>query len=219
MKKGSYKLIDLEHWPRREHFQYYREKLKCGYSLTGRVDVTALVNYAREKELKKFPCFMYAICRSVNELDEMKMMVTPEGMPGIWEEIHPNFTVFHPEDETFTDLWMEYSSSLTDFYQSFQETMAQFGNCRGIKGRPGQPPNFFCVSCVPWMDYTGYASHSVGEPALFPIVTFGKYTLSDGRYTMPVTVTISHAAADGYHTCKLFGKLQEILDEFHEGGV
>lgn len=214
MKNASYKLIDLECWPRREHFQYYREKLKCSYSLTGRVDVTALVNYAREKELKTFPCLMYAVCRSVNELDEMKMMVTPEGMPGIWEEVHPNFTVFHPEDETFTDLWMEYHPSLPDFYGSFQETIAQFGDCRGIKGRPGQPPNFFCVSCVPWMDYAGYASYSVGEPALFPIVTFGKYTLSDGRYTMPVTVTISHAAADGYHTCKLFHKLQEILDEF-----
>ena len=214
MKDATYKLIDLERWPRREHFQYYREKLKCGYSLTGRVDVTALIKYAREKELKKFPCFMYVICRSVNELDEMKMMVTPEGMPGIWEEVHPNFTVFHPEDETFTDLWMEYYPSLPEFYHSFQETIARFGNCRGIKGRPGQPPNFFCVSCVPWMDYTGYASHSVGEPALFPIVTFGKYTLSEGRYTMPVTVTISHAAADGYHTCKLFQKLQEILDEF-----
>ena len=121
MKTPKYKKFDLEHWPRREHFQYYRERLKCGYSLTGRVDVTALVNCAGEKGLKKFPCLLYAICRSVNEMDEMKMMITPEGTPGIWEEIHPNFTVFHSDDETFSDLWMEYHPSFEAFYQEFQQ--------------------------------------------------------------------------------------------------
>ena len=31
-------MIDMETWPRREHFPYYRDFLKCGYSLTARVE-------------------------------------------------------------------------------------------------------------------------------------------------------------------------------------
>ena len=54
----------------------------------------------------------------------------------------------------------------------------------------------------------------MGEPALFPIIDFGKYTEQEGRYTLPVAVTISHAAADGYHTSLFFKKLQENLDAF-----
>ena len=54
----------------------------------------------------------------------------------------------------------------------------------------------------------------MGEPALFPIIDFGKYTEQEGRYTLPVAVTISHAAADGYHTSLFFKRLQEELDAF-----
>lgn len=215
-KMPGYRLIDQSTWPRREHFAYYRTKLKCGYSLTGRVDVTELVERAEELGLRKYGCFLYVISRTVNEMDAMKMMVTPEGEPGIWDEVHPNFTVFHRDDETFSDLWTPYHREFAVFYREFQNTLEQFGDCHGVKGRPGQPANFFCTSCVPWMDYTGYATHSEGAPALFPIVTFGKYTRSEGRYTMPVTVTISHASADGYHTSMFFKALQKNLERFPE---
>ena len=218
-KIPEYRAIDMESWPRRDHFRYYRTVLKCGYSLTGRLDVTDLVETARARGLRTYPCFLYVIARTVNSMDEMKMMLTPEGEPGVWERVHPNFTIFHQEDKTFSDLWTEYHPSFVRFYQGYQEVMERYGAGRGVKLRTDQPPNFFCVSCVPWMDYTGYATHSVGEPALFPIVTFGKYTLADGRYTMPVTVTVSHAAADGYHTSEFFRLLQENLDRFREGDL
>ena len=213
-KKPEYRLIDQTTWPRREHFAYYRTQLKCGYSLTGRVDVTVLVNCAQARGLRKYGCFLYVISKTVNEMDAMKMMVTAEGEPGIWNEVHPNFTVFHQDDQTFSDLWTEYHGAFEDFYRGFEQTLKRFGDCHGVKGRPGQPANFFCTSCVPWMDYTGYSTHSQGEPALFPIIAFGKYTWQDGRCTMPVTVTISHASADGYHTSMFFRGLQENLNRF-----
>ena len=78
-------------------------------------------------------------------------------------------------------------------------------------------PNDIYFSCLPWLDFTGCTTHSVGEPALFPIITFGKYTEEVGRLTLPATVTIAHAASDGYHTSQLFRRLQEQLDAF--GGM
>ena len=140
------------------------------------------------------------------------MMVTPEGGAGIWQVSHPNFTVFHREDETFSDLWTEYDPSFAAFYEKWEQVLDTYGDRRGIKGRPDQPVNFFCISCVPWLDYTGYATNSVGDPALFPIITFGKYTKEQDHYTLPLTVTISHAASDGYHISQFFEMLQENLN-------
>ena len=193
----GYRKIDLETWPRREHYRYYREFLKCGYSITARLDVTEAVR--------------------VNSMDEMKMMTAPDGTPGIWDEVHLNFTVFHKDDGTFSDLWTAYDPDFQTFYREWERVTETYGDCHGIKGRPGQPPNFFCISCVPWLDYTGYSTHTMGEPALFPIITFGKYTEEVGRLTLPATVTIAHAASDGYHTSQLFRRLQEQLDAF--GGM
>ncbi len=208
----QYRKIDLERWPRREHFQYYRNIVRCGYSLTAKICVTQAVSFAREQGLRFYGCFLYAAARAVNGLDEMKMMLTPEGGPGVWEQVHPSFTVFHQDDQTFSDLWTGYHPDFWTFYREFEETLERYGNNHGVKARPDQPANFFCVSCVPWLDYTGFATQSVGDPALFPILTFGKYTQVEGECTLPVTLTISHASADGYHACQFFQKLQEQLD-------
>lgn len=210
----AYKKIDLSVWPRREHFQYYRNQVKCGYSLTARADVTKALSYAESSGHRFYACFIHAAARAVNQMDSMKLMLAPDGQPGIWERVHPNFTVFHKDDETFSDLWTEYKEDLEEFCSGFEQVLAEYGDCHGIKGRPGQPANFFCISCVPWLDFTGYSTSSTGDPALFPIITFGKYTWSEGRCTLPVTLTISHAAADGYHSSMFFQKLQQELDRF-----
>ena len=210
----GYRKIDLETWPRREHYRYYREFLKCGYSITARLDVTEAVRFTRAQKKRFFGCFLYAAARAVNSMDEMKMMTAPDGTPGIWDEVHLNFTVFHKDDGTFSDLWTAYDPDFQTFYREWERVTETYGDCHGIKGRPGQPPNFFCISCVPWLDYTGYANYSTGTPALFPIITFGKYTLSEGRYTLPVTLSISHASADGWHTSRFFQGLEENLAAF-----
>ena len=210
----AYRKLDMETWPRREHFAYYRKILPCGYSLTSRLDVTELLRCAKDRDLRFVVCFLYAATRTVNETEEMRMMTDPEGNPGIWETVHPNFTVFHQDDKTFSDLWTEYRPEFADFYREWERVTAVYGDNHGVKGRPGQPANFFCISCVPWLDYTGYSTHTPGEPALFPIITFGKYSEAAGRLTLPATVTIAHAAADGYHTAQLFRRIQEELDGF-----
>lgn len=210
----GYQRIDLETWPRREHYRYYRERLRCGYSLTARLDVTEALAFAREQGKRFYGCMLYAAAKTVNEMDEMKLMTGPDGSPGIWDTVHVNFTVFHQDDGTFSDLWTEYRPDFGAFYREFERVVETYGANHGVKGRPDQPPNFFCASCVPWLDFTGFTTHSVGEPALFPIITWGKYTEQAGRYTLPATVTISHAAADGYHTSLFFQRLQETLRSF-----
>lgn len=214
MDLPAYEKLDMETCPRREHFRYYRERLRCGCAYTARVDVTKALNFAHKTGRRFYGCFLYAAARTVNELPEMRMMVTPEGAPGVWEVSHPNFTVFHEEDGTFSDLWQEYSADFERFYAEFELTLARWGDKRGIKPRPNQPANFFCISCVPWLDFTGYSTWSPGEPALFPIITFGKYTRGDGGYSLPVTLNIAHAAADGWHCSRFFKVLQENLDRF-----
>ncbi|MCD8356918.1 MAG: chloramphenicol acetyltransferase [Clostridia bacterium] len=211
----AYKTIDMETWPRREHFAYYRNNIKCGYSVTVRADVTALAAFAKKKGLHFYGCFLYAASKTVNSMDCMKMMIPPEGGAGIWQVSNPNFTVFHKDDETFSDLWMEYQPQFSAFYREYGHVMQNYGDHHGIKGRPGQPANFFCISCVPWLDFSGYFTYSSGnaEPALFPILAFGKYTEQGGRLTLPVSLSISHAAADGYHSSQFFEKLQENLND------
>ena len=46
------------------------------------------------------------------------------------------------------------------------------------------------------------------------LLTFGKYTEADGAFTLPLTLTISHACMDGYHLSLFFNTLQYRLNCF-----
>lgn len=85
----------------------------------------------------------------------------------------------------------------------------------GIKARPGQPANFCPVSCLPWLSFTSFAQDTYTESSfLFPLIKFGKYVEDGNQIRLPVSVFVSHAVADGYHTCKLINDMQEIAQSF-----
>lgn len=216
LKHPAFRRIDMDTWPRRSHYENYRDQIPCVFSVTVRLDVTRLLSFAHQSGCHFYGCMIYAISKTVNEMDEMRMFMLPDGNPAVYDVRHPVFTIFHPENETFSDLWTEYDPEFETFYKEFERVRNEYSTPEhyGIKGRPGQPENFFCISCAPWLDFTSVSTVTPGgKPQLFPIIDFGKYTRSaEGKMTMPVSMTIGHAVADGYHAGKFFRKLQENMD-------
>lgn len=205
--------IDLNNWERKEHFEYYRTKIRCGYSCTVQLDVTSFLKQVKDKQLRFYPAFIYCVSNIINNTKEFRMGVDKDGRPGYFDTSNPNMTIFHEDNKTFSDMWTEYYPEFDKFYENTVNNMEKYKNAKGIKARDNQPPNFFCISCVPWLSYTAYnTSVPGGEPNMFPIITFGKYTEKDRHYTMPFTINISHAAADGYHTSKFINDLQYLLN-------
>lgn len=205
--------IDLTTWPRREHFHYYRNILPCGYSVTVRLDVTRFTAMLKKQGLKFYPSFIWCVSHNILSHPAFRMGVDRDGNPGTHDVMHPNYTVFHREDHTFSDLWTAHDEDFSQFYQHFLADVAEYGNNRGIKAKDGQPGNFYCISCVPWLDFTGYSAVVPGgQPNLFPVITYGKAAEEAGKVTLPFAVNISHAAADGWHTAEFVNDLQALLD-------
>lgn len=157
--------IDLSTWPRREHFHYYRNQLPCGYSVTVQLDVTRFRAMLERKGLKFYPSFIWCVSHTILSHPAFRMGVDSEGQPGTYDRMHPNYTVFHEDDHTFSDLWTEHNESFPVFYQAFLSDVATYGTRHGMKARAGQPANFYCISCVPWLSFTGYASTVPGGAA------------------------------------------------------
>ena len=47
MKPAEFHQIDMETWPRREHYAYYTERLKGEFNLTASVDVKQLLDFCQ----------------------------------------------------------------------------------------------------------------------------------------------------------------------------
>lgn len=210
----AFHVIDKTNWERSVYFDYYYSQIKCRYNLSANVDITELMRMRNGKGFRFFPMMLYVIMKAVNRNKEFRMSFNDKGELGYWDEVVPCYTLFHEESKTFTDIWSEYDEDFTTFYNTVSEDIEKYKGITGvIKARPNQPKNFCPVSCLPWLSFTDFAQDTYTETSfLFPLIKFGKYFEENGKILLPVSVFVSHAVADGYHTCKLINDIQEIAN-------
>lgn len=210
----GYRKFDVENWPRREHYEYYTQKLKIEYNMTSRIQVDNLLEFCKTKGYKFYPTLICIVTNVLNSLENFRMFRDREGNLCVWDYLIPNYTFFHKDDLTFSDCWSEYSLDFDTFYKNITEDMERYKDVKGIKARPGQPGNFYCISCEPWTDFTAYAARATNsEPQFFPVITMGRYVNENGKTTMAVNLLIAHAVSDGYHAAQFFNTLQQAVND------
>ncbi|MEL7992699.1 type A chloramphenicol O-acetyltransferase [Streptomyces albidoflavus] len=204
--------IDLDTWPRRQHFDHYRRRVPCTYAMTVEVDVTAFAAALRRSPRKSYLAQVWALATVVNRHDAFRMCLTASGDPAVWPVVHPAFTVFNPERETFACVWAPYDPDFGTFHDAAAPLLAEHSRATDFFPQGDPPPNAFDVSSLPWASFTGFTLDiRDGWDHLAPIFTLGRYTERDGRLLLPLSVQIHHAAADGFHTARLTDELQTLL--------
>ncbi|MGW5882909.1 type A chloramphenicol O-acetyltransferase [Streptomyces koyangensis] len=204
--------IDLDTWPRRQHFDHYRRRVPCTYAMTVEVDVTTFAAALRRSPRKSYLAQVWALATVVNRHEEFRMCLTDSGDPAVWPVVHPAFTVFNPERETFACVWAPYDPDFGTFHDTAAPLLAEHSRATDFFPQGDPPPNTFDVSSLPWASFTGFTLNiRDGWDHLAPIFTLGRYTEREGRLLLPLSVQIHHAAADGFHTARLTNDLQTLL--------
>ena len=206
----NYTKIDLSTWKRVTLFKFYIDKMRVVMSLTVEIDVAPLIEYVKKNGLKFYPAMIWVVSKVINSCGEFKYGWDGEGNLIKWDYISPSYAHFYREDETFIKSVTEYSEDLSDFHARFLSDRARHENERGIV--VNQPPNFFDVTCLPWVKYSHFDLHVFDEGKfLAPVVSWGKYEFSGDKALMPLTMNIHHAVADGFHLSRFFNEVQEVV--------
>ena len=208
----EFRKLDMDTWKRGEIFRHFIDDVRCVIAVTAEVDVTALRALCRSRGLRFYPAYLYVISRAVNRQEALRMGWDAAGNPGIWDEVWPSYVVFHPEDALFTRLVTPLSDRFDRFYAAAVQTMEQNAGLRGFGFAP-VPHNLFDVSIVPWLSYQALTLHVQDAGRyLAPIVTAGKYTERAGRWYLPLSIQIHHAAADGWHVSRFYADVRDEID-------
>lgn len=210
--KINYTKIDLDNWKRADIFKFFIEKRRIVCSLTVDIDVTPLVGFAKENGLRFYPSMIWAVAKVINRHDEFKYAFNEKNELIKWDYVSPFYADFHKEDEGFSKLLTEYSEDIFKFHKGFVADCQAKKELRGFD--ESAPPNFFDVSCLPWVRYSHVDSHVFDEGLfLAPVIVWGKFENINGRLIMPVTMNIHHAVADGFHISRFFNEVQELINE------
>lgn len=125
--------VCLDTWARKEHFAHYFSDVPCTYSLTTKLDIAPIM------EEKLYPAMLYLIAGRSTRYPEFRMDLDRDGKLGTYSVVHPCYTVFHQDDETFSSIWTEYTEDYGAFCRAYRQDLERFGNNRGMMAKPDAP--------------------------------------------------------------------------------
>ncbi|MCS2155861.1 type A chloramphenicol O-acetyltransferase [Scandinavium sp. H11S7] len=209
----EYTPVDLSRWARKEHFEVFQSFAQSTFNQTVLVDITALLKYVREVGWKFYPTIIFLLSKVVNSHAEFRMAMKNNELV-IWNEVHPSYTIFHNETETFSSLWSHYDGNIHHFQGVYSEDVARYGNNLSYWPKGESPGNIFFVSAIPWVSFTSFNVNVANMKNFFaPMFTLGKYYEQDGKIVLPLAVQVHHSVCDGFHVARLINELQEISND------
>ena len=205
----AFKIIDRENWSRKEYFEHYFSNVPCTYSMTTKLDITKII----ESKKKLYPAMLYYLTTIVNRHVEFRIAFNKDNELGVYDEMLPCYTIFHKDTETFSNLWTVYCKDYEEFYKMYENDLRQYGNQKGMFGKPDVPDNCFTVSMIPWVSFEGFNLNlQKSYDFLQPIFTMGKYYKENDKILLPLAIQVHHAVCDGFHLCRFINELQELIN-------
>ena len=203
----SYQIIDMTSDPRSGQFAYFRQMLFPFAGVTAEVDITDFA--ARRQGRPFFLSLLYAVTRAANAVPQLRRRILPDGRVAEYDWCPPSYTAMKP-DGVYVYCSVEERLPYAEFVALGRRRQREVLQ-RGTLTEDGDPLSFFFVSSLPWLHYSQLEHPAVSADDSNPRISWGKALTAGGRTTLPVSLYVNHALADGLHISQFFANLEKEL--------
>ncbi len=202
--------IDMQTWPRREHFNTYSTFDHPHFGLSADVDLSTIYPAVKQSGQSITVVIVYILSRAANAITEFRHRIRV-GEVVEHEIVHPSITILANED-LFSFCTLEYSTNYSEFAARAEEKIAYVQGHPTLADEPGQDDLLF-MTAIPWVSFTSFMHPMNLQPAdSVPRFAWGKF-FEDGKILkMPLGVQVHHALMDGIHVGKFYNAVQDYLD-------
>lgn len=214
----NYKIIDIENYYRKGIFRHFSNDCKCSVSMTVKTDVTALYEFSKKTDTKFYINFLYILSKALNSREDYRLgWFWQTEQLVCYDKINPTQYIFHEDTETFTVVYTEYTDDYHQFYHNAFADAERAKQTREYGLNSADHPNWFDASYISWLSYDSLNIELPdGYLYFMPIVNWGRYHEENGRYIMPISVRLNHAAADRYLLSKVFLTIEQEIKNLTE---
>lgn len=201
------KVINLDSWKRIKHYNFYKDFDFPLFSISLDIDITAIIEYVKAKNIKFFPTFIYVMMKAMNRIDEFKYRIRGDQVV-LHDQVTPSYTVLN-ENELYVFCTTEYEDDFERFTTRVLEDIEESKHSDRLEDIPGRDDLVF-ISSLPWIRFKN-TTHPIDtkHPDSFPRITFGQYFKENDRYLMPFCVFVHHGLCDGLHVSRLVEYMTE----------
>ena len=202
--------IDLETWPRHEHFKIFSTFNHPHFNMCANVDLTTFYPTIKRRGVSFTVGIVYVLTRASNAIPEFRYRIR-EGRVVEHETVHPSATILVGED-LFTFCTIDYIEDFSEFAIRAAERIAYVKEHPTLKDEPGQDDLLF-MSAIPWVSFTSFTHPMSFHPVdSVPRFAWGKFFEEGELLRMPLSVQGHHALMDGIHMARFYAEVQDYLD-------
>ena len=203
------RFIDMQTWPRRDHFNLFSNFNHPHFSMCVNVDVTAFVPFVKHNGYSLTISMVYIVARASNAIPEFRQRIRGDQVVE-HEVVHPGFSILINED-IFAFCDVEYSEDFPEFTTRANKNIATLKAGGDLLQDPDSD-NLIFMSPIPWVSFTSFNHPMPFHPTdSIPRFAWGKYFKEGGTLKMPLSVQGHHAVMDGLHMGRYYEKIQEYL--------
>jgi chloramphenicol O-acetyltransferase type A len=206
-------LLDLENWPRKEHFLFFKQFEEPFFGLTVEIDCTKAYATAKQLGTSFFVYYLHKTLVAVNTIESFRYRIADDAIY-IYDTINVSATIMR-EDQTFGFSLIEYSPDFNVFASNTLQEIERIQNTSGLFTREFPNDNLIHFSAVPWINFTSLShARSYTFPDSCPKISFGKMMIAnDGKRTMSMSINAHHGLMDGFHVSQFIDCFQELMNQ------
>lgn len=209
------RFLDLDRWPRRAQFDFFRAYERPHFGLTAEVDVTALRAGCRAAGASFALACWYVIYRVVNQIEAFRYRLRGAR---VW--VHDEVRIGTTVDTGPESFGFAYLPGADDFpgFAGGARAAIEAARARGPGPMDDRVDDDALIhgTVLPWVRFTAIQHARRADPSdSAPKVSIGRAELDarDGRVRMPLGVEAHHALLDGVHLGRFYAGVQALLDD------
>lgn len=202
--------INMQTWPRRKHFQLFKNFDQPHFGLAADVEITNFYQFVKDQKLSFNIAAIYILTRAANAIPEFRYRIRGEDVIE-HEVVHPSSTILL-EDDTFTFCTIQFAIEFAMFSERAKQAIEHVKMEPSLADGPGEDDLIF-MTAIPWVSFTAFKHPMhLSPPDSIPRIAWGKY-FSSGEHTyLPVGVQGHHALMDGLHAGRFYAELEDIVE-------
>jgi chloramphenicol O-acetyltransferase type A len=207
------RVIDLESWPRREHFRLYSGMEFPHVGICVQVDITQL--WANRARVDASPTIVlaYVVTKAANRVPQFRQRIRGERVVE-HDVVHPLITVLGGDD-LFGVLTLAYDPRFATFAADAEEHIAEAKDHASVAEFPHDQEGEFkrddllSITVVPWLSFTGFSLTRRPQVDTIPLLAWGKVLEEGDRNLLPLFVNVHHSLVDGLHIARFVEHIEE----------
>lgn len=200
-----YRTIDMNTYPRKAHFDYFRSLQSPMLGVTVDVDVTVLRDFCKGEGCSFYLAFMRCAARAANSVPQLRQRIRDGGI--VEYDACGTSHVELREDGTYGYCTLYHNQPFREYIECAEAERARCRVAASIEEDEDVEGLYFITS-LPWLKYTQLIQPTAGGDESNPRISWGKYEADyRGRLMMPVTLLAHHALVDGLQVAQFYQNL------------